>query len=157
MKTSGVKAMVREVLDTIQTPYTEHVIDDVFQAIERNPKFLSRYRALCDELGKTVVNNWCGQWVAHALGKTGEVQVPSRSSTLIGSYSLLDADAATVARKPTEDEALQLMSEYYRANKDRLPTDIRMHREAIVELIIAGFSVQNAFFAVMRSATTGVN
>jgi hypothetical protein len=157
MKTSGVKAMVREVLDSLQTPYTEHVIDDVFQAIERNSTFLSRYHALCEELGKTVVNNWCGQWVAHALGKTGEVQVPSRRSTLIGSYSLLDADAATVARKPNEDEALQLMSDYYRANKDRLPTDIRLHRDAIVELIIAGVSVQNAFSAVMRSVTAGVD
>lgn len=157
MKTSGVKAMVREVLETLQTPYTEHVIDDVFQAIELNRRFLSRYHALCDELGKTVVNNWCGQWVAHALGKTGEVQVPSRRSTLIGSYSLLDADAATVARKPNEDEALQLMSDYYRANKDRLPADIRLHRDAIVELIMAGVSAENAFSAVMRSDTTDVS
>jgi hypothetical protein len=151
MKTSGVKAMVREVLETLQTPYTEHVIDDVFQAIELNPKFLSRYHGLCDELGKTVVNNWCGQWVAHALGKTGEVQVPSRRSTLIGSYSLLDTDVTTIARKPNEEEALQLMFDYYRANKAQLPTDIRLHRDAIVELIMAGVSAQHAFSAVMRS------
>jgi hypothetical protein len=157
MKTSGVKAMVREVLETLPSPYTEHVIDDVFQAIEVNPKFLLRYHALCDKLGKTVVNNWCGQWVAHALGKTGEVQVPSRRSTLIGSYSLLDADATSVTRKPNEEEALQLMSDYYRANKDRLPADIRLHREAIVELIMAGVSAQNAFLAVMRSDPAGVN
>jgi hypothetical protein len=157
MKTSSVKTMVREVLDTLQTPYTQDVIDDVFQAIELDPKYLSRYHALCDELGKTVVNNWCGQWVAHALGKTGEVQVPSRRSTLIRSYSLLDADAATVVRKPNEEEALQLMSDYYRANKDRLPADIRLHRDAIVELIVAGASAQNAFSAVMRSDTVGVN
>jgi hypothetical protein len=157
MKTSGVKAMVREVLETLQTPYTEHVIDDVFQAIQLNPKFLAQYHTLCNELGKTVVNNWCGQWVAHALGKTGEVQVPSRRSTLIGSYSLLDADATTVARKPNEKEALQLMSDYYRENKDRLPADIRLHRDAIVELIMAGVSAQNAFSAVMRSDQAGVN
>jgi hypothetical protein len=157
MKTSGVKTMVREVLDTLQTPYTEDVIDDVFQAIELDPKYLSRYHALCDELGKTVVNNWCGQWVAHALGKTGEVQVPSRRSTLIQSYSLLDADAATVARKPNEEEARQLMSDYYRENKDRLSADIRLHRDAIVELIVAGASAQDAFSAVMRSDTAGVN
>lgn len=92
-----------------------------------------------------------------ALNKTGEVQVPSRRSTLIGSYSLLDADAATVARKPNEEEALQLMSDYYRANKDRLPADIRLHRNAIVELIVAGVSAQNAFSAVLRSEKLGVN
>jgi len=157
MKTSGVKAMVHEVLETIQAPYTEHVIDDVFQAIETNPKFLSRYHTLCDELGKTVVNNWCGQWVAHALGKIGEVQVPSRRSTLIGSYSLLNTDAATIARKPNENEALQLMSDYYRANKARLPTDIRLHRYAIVELLIAGISAQDAFAAVMRPNSSNDN
>jgi hypothetical protein len=157
MKTSGVKAMAREVLETLQRPYTEHVIDEVFQAIELNPRFLSRYHALCDELGKSVVNTWCGQWVAHALGKTGEVQVPSRRSTLIGSYSLLDTDMATVARKPNENEALQLMFHYYQANKDRLPADIRLHRDAIVELIMAGISAQDAFSAVARSDTASVD
>jgi hypothetical protein len=39
MKTSGVKAMVREVLEALPTPYTEHVIDDVFQVIESDPNF----------------------------------------------------------------------------------------------------------------------
>jgi hypothetical protein len=151
MKTSGVKAMVREVLETLPTPYNEHVIDDVFHAVELDPKFLSRYHALCDDLGQKVVNNWCGQWVAHALGKIGEVQVPSRRSTLIGSYSLLDTDAATITRKPNENEALQLMADFYRANKARLPADIRLHRDAIVELIMAGISAQDAFAAVMQS------
>lgn len=151
MKTSGVKSMVMEALDCLQAPYSEHVIDDVFQAIELNSNLLSRYHALCDELGKTVVNNWCGQWVAHALGKTGKVQVQSRRSTLIGSYSVLDADATTVARKPNEDEALQLMASYYLANKNLFPADIRLHRHTIVELIVAGISVQEAFSAVSRS------
>lgn len=150
MKTSGVKTMVREVLETLPAPYTEHVIDDVFHTIETNPQFLSRYRILCADLGKTVVNNWCGQWVAHALGKIGEVQVPSRHSTLIGSYSLLDTDAVTIARKPNENEALQLMSDYYQAHKARLPADIRLHRDTIVELLMAGTSPQDAFAAVMR-------
>lgn len=150
MKTSGVKALVREVLETLQAPYTQHVIDDVFYTIETNPTFLSRYRVLCDDLDKTVVNNWCGQWIAHALGKIGKVQVPSRRSTLIGSYSLLDTDATTIARKPNEDEALQLMSDYYHTHKSRLPTDIRLHRDAIVELLMAGTNTQDAFAAVMR-------
>jgi hypothetical protein len=150
MKTSGVKELVREVLATLQAPYTAHVIDNVFYTIETNPKFLSRYHALCDDLDKTVVNNWCGQWVAHALGKIGIVQVPSRRSTLIGSYSLLDTDATSNARKLNEDEALQLMSDYYHTNKGRLPVDIRMHRDAITELLMAGTSPQDAFAAVMQ-------
>jgi hypothetical protein len=150
MKTSGVKAMVREVLETLPAPYNEHVIDEVFQAIESNPRFLSRYHALCDDLGQKVGNNWCGQWIAHALGKVGEVQVPSRRSTLIGSYSLLDTDAATIARKPNLDEALQVMADYYQTNKAWLPTDIRLHRDAIVELIMAGISAHEAFAAVRR-------
>lgn len=150
MKTAGVKALVREVLETLQAPYTEHVIDDVFYTIETNPTFLSRYRVLCDDLDKTVVNNWCGQWIAHALGKVGKVQVPSQRSTLIGSYSLLDTDATTISRKPNEDEALQLMSDYYHTHKGRLPADIRLHRDAIVELLMAGTSPEDAFAAVMR-------
>lgn len=151
MKTSGVKALVQDVLETVQAPYSEHVIDDVFHAIETNPEFLSRYRKLCDELGQTVVNAWCGQWIAHSLGKVGEVQAPSRRSTLIGRYSLLDTDATTIARKPGEKEALQLMSDYYYAHKARLPADIRFHRDAIVELLMAGTSTKDAFAAVMRS------
>jgi hypothetical protein len=34
MKTTGVQALVRKVLDKIDAPYSMHVIDDVLQAIE---------------------------------------------------------------------------------------------------------------------------
>lgn len=152
MKTTGVKLLIGQVLDTLATPYTEHVIDDVFHAIEHNPRFLEQYVSLCEKLGKNVVNNWCGQWVANALGKTGEEQVVSRKSTLIGSYSLLDALAKPVRRKPNHDDALQLMSAYYRTNRALLPSDIRVHREAIVELIMAGVSPEDAFAAVQQTA-----
>jgi hypothetical protein len=154
MKTSGVKALVREVLETLQGPYNEHVIDHVFHVIETTPEFLSRYRKLCDELEQPVVNAWCGQWTANALGKVGEISAPSRRSTLIGRYSLLDTDAATIARKPSEEEARRLMSNYYYAHKARLPADIRLHRDAIVELLMAGTSAQDAFAAVMRPEST---
>jgi len=150
MKTSGVKQLAGEVLDTIAQPHTEHVIDDVFHAIENSPEFRRRYDGLCQKLGTTVVNNWCGQWVAHALGKTGEQQVASRRSSLIGSYSLLDATAAPSRRPPGEQEALQMMSDYYRANRAGLPADIHVHREAIVELIMAGIVPEAAFAAVQQ-------
>jgi hypothetical protein len=150
MKTIGVKLLVRQVLDKLPTPHTEHVIDDVFHAIEQSPEYLPQYDRLCQQLGKHVVNTWCGQWIANALEKTGEVQVPRRKSSLIGSYSLLDALAEPVRRKPNETEALQMMSDYYRANRTTLPGDIRVHRDAIVELIMAGVPPESAFAAVQQ-------
>lgn len=152
MKTTGVRALVRQVLDKIPSPHSMDVIDDVFQAIENNPSWLRQYNALCDELGKSVVNNWCGQWTAHALGKRGEVQVPARKSTLIGSYSLLDTDAKLRVGKPTEEEALLLMSTYYLANQASLPASIRKYRENILELIMDGVAVEEAFSLVQVNA-----
>ena len=69
MKTVGVKAPVHEVLDTLPSPYSEHVTDDVLFAIETKPLWRRRYDPLCDDLGKAVVNQWCGQWTGYALGK----------------------------------------------------------------------------------------
>lgn len=137
MRTGPVKALVREVLTTIPKPYSEHVIDDVFFSIETTPNWLHVYESLCSTLGKTVVNNWCGYWVANMLDKVGEQQIPSRKSKLIASYSLLDTDAKTL-RKPKEDEARQLMSDYYQAHKSELPPDIRKYRDDIIELLMEG-------------------
>src|SRR4051812_31153616 len=100
MRTSAVQALMRKVLATLPQPYSEHVIDDVFFAIESNPEWLRVYESLCTSLGKTVVNTWGGYWVGKALGKVGEREVASRKSKLIGSYSLLDTDARTIAHKP---------------------------------------------------------
>lgn len=155
MKTTGVKALVGKVLDKIGAPYSMHVIDDVFHAIENDPSYLRQYNALCDELGKSVVNNWCGQWTAHALGKRGEVQVPACKSALIGSYSLLDMDARPRVSKPTEQEALLIMSNYYRANQASLPSWIKGRREDILELIMDGAPVEDAFsLAQMQTNVT---
>ena len=57
------------------------------------PGWLSRYDFLCTSLGRDVVNNWGGRWIALSLGKIGEQQVPAKKSKLIGSYSVLDPDA----------------------------------------------------------------
>lgn len=153
MKTTGVKALVGKVLNKIDLPYSMHVIDDVFHAIENDPNWLRQYNVLCDELGKSVVNNWCGQWTAHALGKRGEVQVPARKSTLIGSYSLLDTDARPRVSKPTEQEALLLMATYFQANRASLPAWIKERREDILELIMDGVPVEDAFsLAQMQTA-----
>ena len=150
MRTSPVKSLVREVLDALPKPYSEHVIDDVFIAIETSPEWMNVYDSICATLGKTVVNNWAGYWVANALGKVGERQVPSKRSKLITSYSLLDTDAKTVVRRPKESEALISLSDYYQAHKSELPSDIRMYREAIVELLMEGMPVADAFSAVRK-------
>lgn len=152
MRTGPVKALVHEVLTTLSQPYSEHVIDDVFFAIETTREWRAVYESLCSTLGKTVVNNWSGYWVANALDKVGEHQVPSRKSTLIASYSLLDTEAKTVMKKPKEADARQLMSDYYRAHKSELPPNIRKYREAIVELIMEGMPAAEAFSAVRKDA-----
>lgn len=151
MRTAEVKTLVREVLETLPKPYSEHVIDEVFSAIEQNPSWLRRYESECSILGKTVVNTWGGYWVANALGKVGEHQVPAKKSTLIGSYSLLDTDAKTILRKPKEPEALKLMSTYYYAHVSELPSEIKKQRDLIVELLMEGTPVAEAFEMVVKS------
>jgi hypothetical protein len=151
MRTSPIKALVREVLEALPKPYSEHVIDEVFCSIERSPEWLAVYDSLCSTFGKTVVNTWGGYWIANALGKVGEHQLPSKMSKLIGSYSLLDTDAKTVARNPKEDEALKMMSDFYFAHRSQLPTDIKLYRESLIDLIMSGMPVEDAFSAVRGS------
>jgi hypothetical protein len=151
MKTSDVKSLALEVLATIPTPYSEHVIDEVFHAIEVEPRWHREYEALCATLGKTTVNTWGGYWVANALGKIGKHQVPSKRSKLIGSYSILDTDAKTIPKKPKESEALQLMAEFYQANKATLSPEVRKHRDQIVEFIMEGMAPKDAFAMVQTS------
>ena len=67
MKTAGINALVREVLDSLPKPYTEHVIEDVFCAIETSPKWLAEYQSECESLTKTVVNNSIGFWIGRLL------------------------------------------------------------------------------------------
>ena len=151
MKTSGIKALMREILESMPRPYSEHVIDEVFAAIESEPRWFRDYEALCSDLGKTVVHTWGGYWIANLVGKAGKQQVPSRKSKLIGSYSLLDTDARTILRKPKEAEALEIMAKYFQAHKAGLPTEVRKHRDLIVELIMEGLPPDEAFAMVLKS------
>lgn len=52
-------------------------------------------------------------------------------------------------KKVKENEALQLMSEHYQANKGTLPANVRERRELIIELIMEGFSAEDAFSQAM--------
>lgn len=152
MKTIEVKRLVDAVLANVPKLYTEHVIDDVFFAIESSPEWRGIYDSLCSHLTKTVVNNWGGRWVGIALDKIGEKQVPARKSSLIESYSLLDTDASTIPRKKTEAEAMQAMSKYFFANRDKLPeASVRAKRERIINLISQGLAPEDAFAAALES------
>lgn len=154
MKTAGVKALVREALDTLPAPYSEHVTDDVLFAIESNPIWRRRYDALCDELGKAVVNQWCGQWTGYALGKKGATPVQSRKNTLSVSYSLLDTDVQIPSKLPTDQEARDNLAEYYLKHKDRLPVRIREQREEILAWIKEGIPVSEAFELALKGLSS---
>lgn len=145
MKTEQVQTLVLGVLKSIPEPYSHHIIDEVFSRIEQDASLLSEYERLCDVLGRDVVNNWGGRWIALKLGKVGEKQVPSKLSSLIGSYSILDTDLIVPL---TESDARKQMSDYFMSNKSDLPSGIREHREQIISLILSGMSVEEAFEAV---------
>jgi hypothetical protein len=48
-------------------------------------------------------------------------------------------------KKVKESDALVLMSQYYQDHKESLPKNVRKNRELIVELIMKGFSAEEAF------------
>ena len=50
-----------------------------------------------------------------------------------------------MAKKLKKDEALKIMSDYFKQNKANLPKTIAARREAIVELLIQGFTAEQAF------------
>ena len=148
MKTAGVKKLVNMALDNVPKPQTEDVIDDVFLEIENEPELRTQYDELCRQLGKSTVNAWGGYWIANALGKTGLLQIPSKKSKLIQSYSQLTMTATAPSGKRKEPEALQLMSDYYQEHKAKLSPSVRNHRALIVEMIIEGLPVEQVFAMV---------
>ncbi len=145
MRTAPVKLLVEEVLASLPKPHTEDVIDDVFHAIEHRPEWRQQYEDLARELGRSDVNAWGGFWIANAEGLSGAKPVPAEKSTLIRSYSKLTKAAPKAGKKIKEPEALQLMSDYYRANRAALPPSVKAYREVIIELIMAGFPAEEAF------------
>ncbi len=153
MQTNDVRDLVTEALEALPKPYSENVIDDVFFAIQSNPRWLSEYEGLCGKHSKTVTNSLGGYWIGRALGKRGHKQIPSKKSSLIGSYSVLDTDALPPKTKPKEPEARTLMSEYFYANQEKLPANevMKQYREAIVGLIMDGQSPADAFAIVLCS------
>lgn len=155
VKTAGVQALVGDALDTVPKPYTEDVIDDVFLAIESRPELLARYEAECDRLRKWVVNNSVGYWTANLMHRRGEVEVPARKSTLIGQYSKLDQPAPKGGKPLTLTEAAELMSDHFQKNRTALPPWIRECRVAILEFLMAGAAVEQAYAKALACGNPG--
>jgi hypothetical protein len=151
MRTAGVRRLVTEVLASLPQPHTCDVIDDVFYGIEQRIDWRKRYNGLCDELGKTVANNWFGFWTANLEQRRSVEQVPATQSSLIATYSRLSEKAGTPRKKVKEADALEQMSAYFQENKSKLPPAIRKHRETIVELLMAGISAEDAFATVVTN------
>ena len=150
MRTVRLKQLIDDVLKSLPVPHTEDVIDDVFHAIEQNPKWRKTYDDLAYELGKPAVNSWGGFWIAHAEGRVGSEQVPASKATLIDSYSKLAKTTIKAAKKIKEPEALKMMSDHYQAHRDALPAEIRDRRGLIVALIREGFPPEEAFSKAME-------
>lgn len=151
MRTAGVKRLVTEVLASLPQPHTCDVVDDVFHGIEERVDWRRRYNVLCEQLGKTVANNWCGFWTATLEQRRGAEQVPATKSRLIATYTRLTETAGTPRKKVKEADALANMAAYFQENRSRLPPAIRRHRETIIELLMAGNSAEDAFAMVVSN------
>jgi hypothetical protein len=57
----------------------------------------------------------------------------------------------TPRKKITESKAREIMAAYYKQNMDRLPESVREKREFIIELLVEGFSAEEAFTQATRS------
>ncbi len=145
MRPARVKSLIEEVLKTLPKPYTDDVVEDVFVAIENDPRWKKQYDDLRYNLHKNVVNPWGGFWIAHLTGRVPGEQVSASRTSLIESYAKLVKGPKVSSKKVKEPEALKMMSEYFFANKETLPAAVRENRSLILELIKAGFGVPDAF------------
>jgi hypothetical protein len=74
-------------------------------------------------------------------------------STDFDGFLKVTESAIKPRKKVTQQKALELMAEYYKDNRDALPASVRANREVIVELIMEGFSPEEAF---SKTPTDGV-
>ena len=145
MRAARLKSLIEEVLKSLPKPYTEDVVEDVFVAIGNDPRWKKEYDDLLYNLHKNVVNPWAGFWVAHLTGRVAGEHVSASRTDLIQSYAKLAKGPKVASKKVKEPEALQMMSDYFFANKETLPAAVRENRSLILELIKAGIDVADAF------------
>ena len=87
--TEGIRLLVEEVYRTMPHPHDEHIIRDVFFAIEENAPWLSRYQQLCGELTSDVVNRWGGRYVKELSGLNSIREVDLEWGYIIRNYTVL--------------------------------------------------------------------
>lgn len=73
-------------------------------------------------------------------------------STDFAGFVKLTEKAITPRKKIKEPAALALLHSYYQEHKATLPADIRTRRELIIELLMEGFSPEEAFTQVLPMA-----
>jgi hypothetical protein len=144
MQTAGIKELVSEVLESLPEPHTEDVIDDAFQAVEANPKWLATYDMLVDRHGKQTVNSFFGWWVGRYEERATKDIVTAKSK-LADNYSKLGGPAKKMGKKLKAQGALDVLAAYYQTNRDSMPASVRGSRELIQELIMEGLPVEEAF------------
>jgi len=89
-KTEGVRRLVENVLERIDSPYGEDIIFDVVKVIERDRALLRRYHDLGRELTPHVVNQMIGRYTKQVIGMATIAQVDlDEPGHIIGSYSKL--------------------------------------------------------------------
>jgi len=145
MRMTGTRQLIEDVLATLPKPYTEDVVDDVFHAIEERPEWRRRYDTLVTSLGRKVVEARAAFWIANHVGRSAAGEANAQKSTLIEAYPKLKKPGEKRGKKLKEPEALQAMSTYYQANRAGLPASISSQRDVIVEMLMEGYSVEQAF------------
>lgn len=150
MRNLRLKQLVDAVLAQLPAPHTEDVIEDVFVAIEKNAEWRKSYDRMVYESGKAAVNSWAGFWISHAEQRVGDRRETAARSSLIESYSKLEAPAVKRKKKVREPEALRAMHDHFLAHRANLTADIREHRDVIVALIMDGIDVEVAFAKAME-------
>ncbi|WP_129633713.1 hypothetical protein [Candidatus Oscillochloris fontis] len=88
-KTQGVYDLVERVLQTMNTPYSEDIIEEVFLAIETHTDWLQNYNKLNGALGTKVVHSWIGQYVKEITAMKTIREVSAKRSHLIKDYTKL--------------------------------------------------------------------
>jgi hypothetical protein len=145
MSSLRLKQLVTEVLAANNAPDAGDIIEEVFVAIEANPVWRKTYDEVSYAQGKGMAAAWTGFWVAHLAQRAGDVRETAARSTLIESFTRLDAPAEARSKKLDEAEAVQAMHEHYKANRATLPPTVREHRDVIVALIMDGLPLETAF------------
>lgn len=87
--------------------------------------------------------------------------VLTRETVFSFDWSAVDVDFAAFVKhteteikprkKVKEPKALELMSTYYQLHRETLPASVRQLRELIVDLIMEGFSAEEAFERAMQA------